>query len=82
MSYAHKCNLHSLAISLLSLLGRVTGVNNMMTYCQKIVEARMEEAMHWLPELIDPDSLFEKQSMTLPHLLIDKVILKIDIHAL
>lgn len=73
MSYVHKCNLHSLAISLLALLGRVTGVNNIMTYSQTIIEARREEASHWLPDLIDPDSHYEKKPMTLPHLLIDKV---------
>lgn len=73
MSYAHKCNLHSVATSLLALLGRVSGVNNIMNYCQKIVEARTDEAPHWLPELIIPDVPVDKQSMTLPHLLIDKV---------
>lgn len=73
MSYVHKCNLHALAIALLALLGRVTGVNNIMTYCQKIIEARADEATHWLPELIDADLHYEKRSMALPHLLIDKV---------
>lgn len=73
MSYAHRCNLHAIAISLLALLGRVTGVNNIMEYCEKIIESRMEEAKHILPQLQDPERKVEKLPLELPHLMIDKV---------
>lgn len=57
----------------MALLGRVTGVNNIMEYCEKIIEARQEEAEHLLPPLIDPDENVEKHLLNLPHLMIDKV---------
>lgn len=77
MSYAHRCNLHAIAISLLALLGRVTGVNSIMEYCEKIIESRMEEAAYLLPALQDPERNLEKFSLELPHLMIDKVCFKL-----
>lgn len=57
----------------MALLGRVTGVNNIMEYCEKIIEARQEEAEHLLPPLIDPERNIDKNLLNLPHLMIDKV---------
>lgn len=36
LTSVHKSNLHSIAISLLALLGRSTGVNNIMEYTKKV----------------------------------------------
>lgn len=71
----HKCNLHSIAISLLMLLGRVTGINNIIEYAQKIIDARKEEAPYFLPPLLDSKKTTQKYSTNLPHLMIDKVTL-------
>lgn len=60
-------------MALLALLGRVTGVNNIMEYCEKIIESRQEEAMYLLPGLIDPERDIDSTSLNLPHLMIDKV---------
>lgn len=74
LTYTHKCNLHVIAIALLALLGRVTGVNNIMEYCEKIIESREEEALYLLPGLIDPErDSIDSTSLNLPHLMIDKV---------
>lgn len=73
MTYTHKCNLHAIAVALLALLGRVTGVNNIMEYCEKIVESRKEDALYLLPGLIDPERDMDSTSLNLPHLMIDKV---------
>lgn len=72
-SYAHRCNLHVITISLLALLSRVTGVNNIMEYCEKTIEARREDADFFLPPLIDPEMNTEKKNLNLPHLMLDKV---------
>lgn len=56
------------------LLARVTGVNNIMEYCDKLIESRMDDGLHLLPPLIDPERLnYEKHNLNLPHLMIDKV---------
>lgn len=74
LTYTHKCNLHAIAIALLALLGRVTGVNNIMEYCEKIIESRKEDALFLLPGLIDPErEMVDSTSLNLPHLMIDKV---------
>lgn len=75
LSSSHKCNLHSVSISLLALLGRCTGVNNIMEYCDKIVQARMDEALFLLPPLIETDLNNQKYNVSLPHLSIDKLAL-------
>lgn len=73
MSYAHNCNLHIISIALLSLVGRVTGINSLMEYGQKIISARVDEATHLLPPLLDPSQGCEKKNLTVPHLMLDKV---------
>lgn len=73
LTYTHKCNLHAIAVALLALLGRVTGVNNIMEYCEKIIESRQEEALYLLPGLIDPSRTMDSTNLNLPHLMIDKV---------
>ncbi len=74
LTYIHKCNLHAIAAALLALLARVTGVNNIMEYCEKIIESRQEEAAYLLPGLIDADNdSIDSSSLNLPHLMIDKV---------
>lgn len=72
----HKCNLHCIAIALLSLISRVTGVNNLLEYAQKIIDARKEEAPYFLPPLLDPKKTgTTKMNLNLPHLSIDKIAL-------
>lgn len=73
LSYTHRCNLHIIAISLLSLVGRVTGIKSLIEYGEKIVNARLEEATHLLPPLLDSTQNFEKHSLAVPHLMVDKV---------
>lgn len=74
LTYVHKCNLHAISVALLALLARVTGVNNIMDYCEKIIESRQEEAKFLLPGLIDPETdIVDSSSLNLPHLMIDKV---------
>lgn len=74
MTYTHKCNLHAIAVALLALLGRVTGVNNIMEYCEKIIDSRQEEALYLLPGLMDPErDIIDSATLNLPHLMIDKV---------
>lgn len=74
LTYTLKCNLHAIAIALLALLGRVTGVNNIMEYCEKIIEGRKEDALYLLPGLIDPErSVMDSTNLNMPHLMIDKV---------
>lgn len=75
MNIIHKCNLHSIAIALLSLISRVTGINNLLEYAQKIIDARKEEAPYFLPALLDPKKTTNKMNMDLPHLAIDKMAL-------
>ncbi|XP_017483475.1 PREDICTED: LOW QUALITY PROTEIN: protein EFR3 homolog cmp44E-like [Rhagoletis zephyria] len=72
----HKCNLHCIAIALMSLISRVTGVNNLLEYTQKIIDARKEEAPYFLPPLLDPKkTTTTKMNLYLPHLAIDKIAL-------
>lgn len=72
----HKVNLNSIAISLLALLGRCTGVNTIMEYADKIIESRQDEAQYLLPPLIDPEiGTSQSLNSNIPTLLIDKLAL-------
>lgn len=73
LGYAHKCNLHIIAISLLCLLARVTGVASILEYSEKVVSSRNDEASHLLPVLLDSKHNYEKKNLTVPHLMLDKV---------
>lgn len=76
LNSVHKCNLHSIAISLLCLIARVTGINNVMDYAEKIIHDRNEEAVHFLPPLIDSKNYSGKvYNVNCPNLLIDKMAL-------
>ncbi|XP_026835342.1 protein EFR3 homolog cmp44E isoform X3 [Drosophila erecta] len=72
----HKCSLHAVSIGLLVLISRVSGINNLLEYAQKIVDARREEASHFLPPLLEPKKQAGKTfNLALPHLAIDKMAL-------
>jgi len=72
----HKCSLHAISIGLLVLISRVSGINNLLEYAQKIVDARREEATHFLPPLLEPKKMSGKTlNLALPHLAIDKLAL-------
>lgn len=72
----HRCNLHSISIALLVLISRVSGINNLLEYAQKIIEARREEAIYYLPPLLEPKKVVSKNlNLSLPHLSIDKLAL-------
>ncbi|XP_050080202.1 protein EFR3 homolog cmp44E isoform X1 [Anopheles maculipalpis] len=74
LSPKHRCNLHSIAISLLILLGRCTGIGSLVEYVEKLIQARKEEASYLLPPLMDNDkSAPSTLNTNLPHLLIDKL---------
>ncbi|XP_022224750.2 protein EFR3 homolog cmp44E isoform X2 [Drosophila obscura] len=72
----HKCNLHAISIALLVLISRVSGINNLLEYAQKIVDARREEATYYLPPLLETKKVPSKSlNLSLPHLAIDKLAL-------
>ncbi|XP_034103331.1 protein EFR3 homolog cmp44E isoform X2 [Drosophila sulfurigaster albostrigata] len=72
----HRCNLHAIAIALLVLISRVSGINNLLEYAQKIIEARRDEASYYLPPLMDTKKGSNKNlNLSLPHLAIDKLAL-------
>ncbi|SPP75213.1 protein EFR3 homolog cmp44E isoform X2 [Drosophila guanche] len=72
----HKCNLHAISIALLVLISRVSGINNLLEYAQKIVDARREEATYYLPPLLESKKVASKSlNLSLPHLAIDKLAL-------
>lgn len=73
LSYTHRCNLHIITVALLSLVGRVTGISNIMHYTEKIVGNRVEEATHLLPPFLDSKQNYEHKNLQLPHLMVDKV---------
>lgn len=73
LSYVHRCNLHIISIALLALVGRVTGIKSLIEYGEKIVGARLEEASHLLPPLLDSRENYEKHNLNVPHLMVDKV---------
>ncbi|XP_019539726.2 protein EFR3 homolog cmp44E isoform X1 [Aedes albopictus] len=74
LSPKHRCNLHSIAITLLILIGRCTGIGPLVEYAEKVIQSRMEDASYLLPPLLDnekpaPSTLNTNQ----PHLMIDKL---------
>ncbi|XP_033253027.1 protein EFR3 homolog cmp44E-like isoform X3 [Drosophila miranda] len=72
----HKFNLHAISIALLVLISRVSGINNLLEYAQKIVDARREEATYFLPPLLESKKVATKSlNLSLPHLAIDKLAL-------
>lgn len=73
LSNFHRCNLHIISIALLSLVCRVTGVNSLLEYCEKIITERVEEAKYLLPPLIQSNRDQENCNLSVPHLMIDKV---------
>lgn len=74
LSPKHRCNLHSIAISLLILIGRCTGIATLVEYAEKVIQARMEDATYLLPPLMDNDKPAPSTLNTnLPHLMIDKL---------
>ncbi|XP_038111509.1 protein EFR3 homolog cmp44E isoform X2 [Culex quinquefasciatus] len=74
LSPKHRCNLHSIAISLLILIGRCTGISTLVEYAEKIIQARMEEATYLLPPLLDNEkSAPSTLNTNLPHLMVDKL---------
>ncbi|XP_052843484.1 protein EFR3 homolog cmp44E isoform X2 [Drosophila gunungcola] len=76
LGIVHKCSLHAISIGLLVLISRVSGINNLLEYAQKIVDARREEATHYLPPLLEPKKMSGKNlNLSLPHLAIDKLAL-------
>lgn len=80
IGYAHRCNLHTVAITLLGLLGHVTGVNNLREYCAKLMDARAADAPHWLhADLLDPATQLagdpDRRPLNQPHLYIDQLAL-------
>ncbi|XP_058983525.1 protein EFR3 homolog cmp44E isoform X5 [Musca domestica] len=75
LSNIHKCCLHIIAIALLTLTARVTGINNLLEYAQKIIEDRKQEATYLLPPLLDSKKSNKSYNLNLPHLAIDKMAL-------
>uniref|UniRef100_A0A8D8N4U0 Protein EFR3 homolog cmp44E n=3 Tax=Culex pipiens TaxID=7175 RepID=A0A8D8N4U0_CULPI len=74
LSPKHRCNLHSIAISLLILIGRCTGISTLVEYAEKVIQARMEEATYLLPPLLDNEkSAPNTLNTNLPHLMVDKL---------
>lgn len=71
LSDTHRCNLHIISIALLSLVCRVTGVNSLTEYSEKIVNDRAIEAPHLLPPLIETNG---KYNLNIPQVMTDKVI--------
>ncbi|XP_061398242.1 protein EFR3 homolog cmp44E isoform X1 [Musca vetustissima] len=75
LSNIHKCCLQIIAIALLTLTARVTGINNLLEYAQKIIEDRKQEATYLLPPLLDTKKSNKSYNLNLPHLAIDKMAL-------
>ncbi|XP_055619562.1 protein EFR3 homolog cmp44E isoform X2 [Toxorhynchites rutilus septentrionalis] len=74
LSPKHRCNLHSIAIALLILIGRCTAIGTIVEYAEKLIQARKEEATYLLPPLLDNDrSAPSTLNTNLPHLMIDKL---------
>lgn len=75
LSDVHKCSLYTISIALLTLTARVTGVNNLLEYAQKIIEDRKHDASYFLPPFLDPKKSSSKYNLNVPHLAIDKIAL-------
>lgn len=76
LSPKHRCNLHSIAVALLILIGRCTGIGTLVDYAEKVIQSRLDDATYLLPPLMDnekpaPSTLNTNQ----PHLMIDKLAL-------
>lgn len=70
LSDIHRCNLHIISIALLSLVCRVTGMNRLSEYTEKIIADRNVEATYLLPPLIETSG---KYMLNIPQVMIDKV---------
>lgn len=70
LSDTHRCNLHIIAISLLSLVCRVTGVNSLSEYSDKIIADRAAEAPYLLPPYLETSG---KYNLNIPQVMMDKV---------
>lgn len=70
LSDTHRCNLHIISIALLSLVCRVTGVNSLSEYTEKIIADRNAEAPHLMPPLLETSG---KYTLNIPQVMIDKV---------
>lgn len=75
LSDIHKCCLNIIAMALLTLTARVTGINNLLEYAQKIIEDRKQEAAYFLPPLLEAKKSNKTYNLNLPHLAIDKLAL-------
>uniref|UniRef100_A0A1I8NRE8 Protein EFR3 homolog cmp44E n=1 Tax=Stomoxys calcitrans TaxID=35570 RepID=A0A1I8NRE8_STOCA len=75
LSVIHKCCLNIIAMALLTLIARVTGINSLLEYAQKIIEDRKQEATYFLPPLLDSRKSNKTYNLSLPHLAIDKMAL-------
>lgn len=70
LSDTHRCNLHIISISLLMLVCRVTGVNSLNEYSDKLVTDRVHEAAYLLPPLLESNG---KHNLNVPQVMLDKV---------
>lgn len=70
LSETHRCNMHIISISLLSLVCRVTGIKSLAEYAEKIITDRAIEASHLLPPLLESSG---KYNMNIPQVMMDKV---------
>ena len=76
LSDTHRCNLHIISIALLALVCRaieaskMTGVNTLCEYKDKIIADRNVEAPHLLPPLLESSGKF---TLNIPQVMIDKV---------
>lgn len=66
-------------MSLLILTPLVNNIQSLSEYAAKIVKARMKEAPHLLPDLLDQYPIKAELANKLPHLLVDQVNLVISI---
>ncbi|XP_055296771.1 protein EFR3 homolog cmp44E isoform X2 [Sitodiplosis mosellana] len=72
LSETHRCNLHIISIALFSLVCRVTGINSLTEYSDKIIADRAIEATHFLPPLIETSGKF---NLNIPQVMMDKITL-------
>lgn len=70
LSDMHRCNLHIISITLLSLVCRVTGINSLSEYAEKIVSDRVTDAQYLLPPLHETNG---KHNLNVPQVMMDKV---------
>lgn len=70
LSDTYRCNLHIISIALLSLVCRVTGINSLYEYSEKIIGDRATEAPHFQPPLLETSG---KYNLNIPQVMMDKV---------